>query len=415
MRFHDYLDVGGTTLQKVSFSHDQMRMQSSLSERVQTALVSLELRGAYLKQKHSDAADKWNRDGQQGPYPVRDEPPLNRLFNIFNEIFPQISISHNMAANQLEATKNGMLYGPSSFSDGEKQVYSILADFIELGDSFSLILIDEPELNLHPQLAERLWTTIEDKFPEKTFIYATHSISFALRRNVERVFVLGTNSPAVLDSLADLQKEDSVALLGSLPGILSARKVLVTEGEATGKQDPFDADFYRWLLQDNSVKIHNAGGCNEVIAIAKREGFWKSISTDIELKGVVDADYGSQRASPESVFVLPFHEAESYLCLPEIICAVAEKIGSIKEMPTHEAVKKIIFERLENERVKTAALRTTSRLQLNVSISAPKEIRDQTNSAHCLNLIKTEASKAVERAMAVFSEQELDKHFAALT
>ena len=51
-------------------------------------------------------------------------------------------------------------------------------------------MVDEPELNLHPELAERLWTLLESEYDDKRFLYATHSIQFALRPNVEALYVL---------------------------------------------------------------------------------------------------------------------------------------------------------------------------------------------------------------------------------
>jgi hypothetical protein len=64
---------------------------------------------------------------------------LDRLFELFAEIFPQISLSYDSQSKRLSAQKNGQTYGPSNLSDGEKQVFSILADLIELDEPTNLL------------------------------------------------------------------------------------------------------------------------------------------------------------------------------------------------------------------------------------------------------------------------------------
>lgn len=216
----------------------------------------LDKKEAQIKSDHSDAVEHWAESGREGDYPKRETPPLERLFELFGEIFPHIELSYNTQARQLWAKKSEQLYGPSALLDGEKQVFSILADLIELEDETTLIIADEPELNLHPELAERLWTLLEHEFTDKTFIYATHSISFALRPNVDKVWVLSSTSENISEftDLASLERSDTVAFLGAIPGILSADHVLVTEGH----EKSFDAIFYRWILSNNRIEIFPA-------------------------------------------------------------------------------------------------------------------------------------------------------------
>jgi energy-coupling factor transporter ATP-binding protein EcfA2 len=239
-----------------------------LAERVFDALIVLDKKDAQLKSAHSDAVEKWVKSGQQGECPKRKQPPLEHLFELFTEIFPRISLSYNADARQLWAEKDGSRYGPSGLSDGEKQVFSILADLIELEDDHDLIVADEPELNLHPELAERVWTLIENEFPLKHFIYATHSINFALRPNVEKVWIVSARHHNITDfrGLNSLDRDEAVAFLGAIPGILSADHVLVTEGH----EKSFDAIFYRWLLGDSKLEIYPAGSCTDVEAVVKK-------------------------------------------------------------------------------------------------------------------------------------------------
>jgi ABC-type branched-subunit amino acid transport system ATPase component len=145
----------------------ERKRAKSLADRVFDALIVLEKRELQLKAKHSDDVEAWHAGNRSAEYPKRPAAPLGRVFGLFTEIFPQIVLTFDYHARRLSASKGGQPYGPSSLSDGEKQVFSILADLIELEDTHKVIIADEPELNLHPELAERLWTLIENEFPKQ--------------------------------------------------------------------------------------------------------------------------------------------------------------------------------------------------------------------------------------------------------
>lgn len=376
----------------------------SLADRVFDALVVLEKRDLQLKARHSDAVEQWQHDGGKGPYPVRPRAPLARLFDLFSEIFPQITLSFDHDARRLTAHKHGEKYGPSGLSDGEKQVLSILADLIELDAAHKVIIADEPELNLHPELAERLWSLVENEFPDKTFIYATHSINFALRSNVERVFVLASNSDDIAEftGLESLPRSEVRAFLGGLPGILSTDSVVVVEGD----EKSFDAIFFRWLLDDAKVEVYPAGGCTDVVDVATKSGLWSRISSNVILRGVVDADFRSDEhlAALESrgVTVLALHEAESYLCVPEIAEAIAARIGSQEKPLLATEVAEAIFDALAGQRLAIAARRVIAQSGIQLGVSVERKVLSAIGTRdELLGALEAAAVGEIEKAKAV--------------
>lgn len=410
----DHTNVGHFDRLESAITHYYNKRATSLADRVFDALVVLDKRDAQLKSQHSDAVDKWTADGQKGECPRRAQPPLDHLFELFSEIFPLISLSYDSHSRRLSALKGGQSYGPSSLSDGEKQVFSILADLIELDSTHKLIVADEPELNLHPELAERVWTLIENEFPDKTFIYATHSIGFALRGNVQRVWVLSSDATNIAEfsGLDSLPREESTAFLGGLPGILSANQVLVTEGH----EKSFDAIFYRWLLQDNKVEIYPAGGCTDVAAIVGKAGLWSKISTNIHLWGVVDADYREDSYlntfKSNSIHVLSLHEAEAYLCLPDVLCAVALRIGSQESELNSDDVLGQILESLESEKLAVAARRVFARSRISLAVSVEKKLLAAAESKDALIAkIKEAANAELQKAEVAISPEQVEGFF----
>jgi energy-coupling factor transporter ATP-binding protein EcfA2 len=340
------------------------------------ALVVLEKRELALKAQHSDAVQAWDIAGRSGPLPSKPRAPLARLFELFTEIFPQIALSYDYDARRLSAHKNGQLYGPSTLSDGEKQVFSVLADLIELDDAYNVIIADEPELNLHPELAERLWTLIEQEFPEKLFVYATHSINFALRENVDKVFVLSSDSESIgeFHGLDELPRGEARAFLGGLPGLLSTNSVVVTEGH----EKSFDALFFRWLLGDSRVEVFPAGGCADVVSVVSKSGIWSKVSTKVTLRGVTDSDFrdAGYLASMHArgVTVLRLHEAESYLCLPDVASRLAERIGSQESLLGVSEVEGMILDSLQGQRIAIAARRVFARTRITLAVSVERRV-----------------------------------------
>lgn len=411
----DHTNVGQYDRYESAINHYEGKRVQFLADRVFDALLVLDKRDGHIRAAHSDSVVKWHTEGMKGPCPVRRQPPLERLFELFNEIFPQIKLSYESNARRLAATKNGSSYGPSGLSDGEKQVFSILADLIELEDAHKLIVADEPELNLHPELAERVWTLIENEFPEKRFIYATHSINFALRENVQAVYVLSTDSSNItlFTGLESLPRSEVTAFLGAVPGVLSANRVLVTEGH----EKSFDAIFYRWLLDDEKLEIFPGGGCTDVVAIAEKRGLWNKISTRISLVGIVDTDYRSDAVldsirSP-SVHTLPLHEAESFLCLPAVLCAIANRIGSQESSPTIEEITVRIFEELHKQKLVVAARRVFAKAKISLAVSIDRNLMAAATDRAALELqLREAATTEVEKASAALGPDQVTEAFA---
>lgn len=373
-----------------------------LADRVFDALIVLDKKQAQLKSAHSDSVEKWVEEGKNGECPKRTQPPLEHLFELFTEIFPRISLSYNAESRQLMAEKDGSKYGPSALSDGEKQVFSILADLIELEEDHDLIIADEPELNLHPELAERVWTLIENEFPQKHFIYATHSISFALRPNVNQVWVVSASHQNItkFEGLSSLERDEVVSFLGAIPGILSADHVLVTEGH----EKSFDAIFYRWLLGDSKLEIYPAGSCSDVEAVVKKSGLWGQVASNIRLQGVTDGDYRPVSVTP-GVKTLDYHEAESYLSHPQLIVAIAERIGSQEEVLTEDLVTSMIFDQLRSERTAIAARRAFLALKINLAASLPrKTLNGISTPEQLVDSISEACAHEIEKAQEVFDK-----------
>ncbi len=62
-------------------------------------------------------------------------------------------------------------------SDGERVCSLSYLQCLITPDDY-IIVVDEPEIHLHPSIMKRLWGEIERYCPNKTFVYITHDLNF---------------------------------------------------------------------------------------------------------------------------------------------------------------------------------------------------------------------------------------------
>ena len=279
--------------------------------------------------------------------------------------------------------KHSHTYQPGNLSDGEKQVVALLADLTIVGNPRGVILVDEPELNLNSHLACRLWDSIEGGLPEAVFVYATHSLGFAMRTNVDKTIVLsGWENPAT--EVSDISEVDPAELrgfLGAIPAILAAQMALVVEG----RDASFDVLFYDWLLAQAGIVVVPVGGSNDVQAVVKRLGVWERLAPSARIVGVVDRDFRSDRmlkslGEEEACCSLELHEAESYLCWPQIICDLANALGIAEKVPSLEEATETIYRFYEEQRLSIAAKRTFDRIKVSLGVSLDRRVLSQLDS-----------------------------------
>jgi ABC-type cobalamin/Fe3+-siderophores transport system ATPase subunit len=394
------------------------KRKDKLADRVFDALMSLIKREEVLKDEHSDAVARWDAEGRQGDLPKREQPPLDRLFEQYSEVFPHLHVSYNKADGRVTVINDnsGKKYGPSGLSDGEKQVFSLMADMLKLEEEYQFVIVDEPELNLHPELAERLWALLESEYQDKSFVYATHSIQFALRDSVDALYVLSADPARIqrIEKVTELPRTEIEAFLGGVPGILNADTVCVTEGH----EKSFDSIFYRWLFGKGAAEVFPAGGCDDVRQVVAKRGLWGEISSDIRMVGVVDADYRPDSKidslRSDSVITLELHEAESFLCLPEVIVAAAKAIGSQERELQHSDVENLIFSELEAQRLQIALRRSFAESEFTVRLSLERsEMASSSTKEEVMALMQSksaiEVSKAVEAMSEKVFEERLDR------
>jgi energy-coupling factor transporter ATP-binding protein EcfA2 len=390
------------------YNHYRNGRLGTLTNRLFSGLKALEQMGVDAKINHSDEVVAWTNNSKEGPEPAWPKDPMKRVFEAFNEIFPAIKLRYRRDSRRLICRKNGNEYGPTSLSDGEKQVFSILVDITELAEQKSVLFVDEPELNLNPALSNRMWASIESLLPDAVFIYATHSVNFAMRHSIDHLIVLSHDNESIseLTGTDELSLADQRELLGNIPALVAYSKTLVVEGH----DESFDSIFYHWLIDKVQFAPAAVGGSGDVVAIASREGKWQKISPEVQLTGIIDRDFKSdetvEQVSGREIVVLDLHEAESYLCSPTIICKLAERVAAVDPLPTEAELKDIIFDQLQVKCLHICANRVIARLTARVSPSISSgTMRRVTSIAQLETLFLTDVKSQLERVDETFTEE----------
>ena len=164
---------------------------------------------------------------------------------------------------QLEYSFEGQTFQVSSLSSGEREVVNIVFDFLLRSPSNCIVIFDEPELHLHPELSYKLLQTLKTVGENNQFILCTHSpdiITASLDNSV--VFIAPPKGAA--ENQAVTVKEDdethqALKLLGQSIGIVALGKRIVL---IEGTHASLDKQVYGSILRDgfpNLVLVPGGG------------------------------------------------------------------------------------------------------------------------------------------------------------
>jgi len=145
----------------------------------------------------------------------------------------------------------GQRFMLSSLSSGEKEVVNIAFDFLLRDPTDSIIVFDEPELHLHPELSYKLLHTLRNAGPRNQFIFVTHSpdiITASLEHTV--IFVSPPKENSANQAIVvreDDATNEALKLIGQSIGIVSlGKRIVLIEGAHTS----LDKQTYGAILKD---------------------------------------------------------------------------------------------------------------------------------------------------------------------
>lgn len=292
-------------------------------------------------QELRDFKNKCDRTGSFVSYTTIVE----KIYQIWNSIMPQRGI---LLDNFDVLAKNGPnQYKAGQMSDGERVCLYLIAQCLVATDGYTIV-IDEPEIHLHTSIMKKLWDKIEEYCPNKTFVYITHNLKFALSRDSStKIWVKSYNGSEQWD-IQVIGEHDNIPEDLLLEILGTRRPVLFVEG----KPNSYDLALYRNVYSDYHVIA--CDNCQKVIELTKafNNEHVKQLH-ESEIKGLIDHDFLTKNEieayKNNNIFVIGVSEVENLFLIEPIIRLAAKQIGEDDERKFKE-IQDFVFAEMTKSR-----------------------------------------------------------------
>lgn len=223
----------------------------------------------------------------------------------------------------------------SKLSGGERELAFLIGQVERFQLRRGLLLIDEPELHLNPDLL-RIWLAfLRDTVEEGQVWIATHSLEAVEVAGQPATFVMErTGDTRIVERVSTLENRPVMSALSAAVGapafsIAQLRFVLVEGARETQERERF----YRICGEPTVNRFLEGGSCDEVVR--KLDTLTQLASeTDEQLRvgGVVDRDFRTDEQiasirAVAAVHVLGCHEIENLFLHPDGIGILVERSG----------------------------------------------------------------------------------------
>ncbi|MCK1639132.1 AAA family ATPase [Bradyrhizobium sp. 157] len=219
----------------------------------------------------------------------------------------------------------------------------LLTHFLGARDATTMV-VDEPEIYLHPDLQRRLFLLLRSS--GKQLIMATHSSEIVNEAEHEDILLI-SRTKKFARRIGDIEGlQEALFTIGSgqnihLARLSRGRKILFFEGDDIRLMKKFAArQGLRNFENETNVTVVPLGGFSHREKIADAAWtFEKVLRAEIAIAAVLDRDYrcpeeidqirGSVPQSIPNFFILDRKELENYLLDPAAItCAINDRLGS---------------------------------------------------------------------------------------
>ena len=309
-------------------------------------LASRVLRNVWLRETdlefekfRKEISATWKTIDLKKPELVKSHPPIVQMF---------------YSENNREREVNWARFG--------FQAWLQIQTHLRRGEENSILIIDEPDVYLHPDLQRKLLQNICVSYSQ--FVLATHSVEIINEAESREVVVINPENKSGTRVSTDEQYSKLFEYIGSganadFARIAKAKRVIFVEGADGRLLRRLAARFGFDALNDSSsVPIIVLGGFSKwPLAEHAVWAFKEILGLEIDIFCVFDRDYRSDdeveaflsRLNAQSIHahVLKRKEIENYLLEPVVICrAVAKRLQERKSeiaAPSLERMEELIM------------------------------------------------------------------------
>jgi len=265
--------------------------------------------------------------------------------NKFDDVFSQLLYPKRMAPVEADATTlyyfddEGTQRPFSSLSSGEREVIVLAFDILSQDPNDCIVLIDEPEMHLHPELTFRLVKVLKSIGERNQYFLFTHSTDIISQSFETGVYFIRPKNKitqgnqAIKIDYSNLNDLTQIPNLRETVGMLSlGKKLLFVEGVDTG----IDRNVFATLAKSSKVDlaIVPSDSCDNINNIGKICDTLNKGIFGIDLYMVRDrdsltgdeVDIYTKKSGGKMIF-LPFYHIENVFLDPDAIASVATQFG----------------------------------------------------------------------------------------
>ena len=284
---------------------------------------------------------------------------LDRVEQIWNQIFPEITFYPEPNDRVLEVIRNGNKYSINGLSDGERCVLFYIGNVL-LAPENSYIVVDEPETFLNAAVYNELWDLLISERPDCQFIFASHNMDFVQSRtNATYIWCKKFEAPYDFDyeQLEEFQ-EFPLDLLAEVSG--TRKPILFCEGT----KNSIDYQIYSKLFSEFCF-VKPVQGHKQVIQHTKAYNNLQLLHGNTAY-GIIDNDWMNessiQEQKEQNIFVLPFNEVEMMLVDEAVVKSCLPFDDDKEKQQKFENLQQSIIESCEEKKDKIISIALKKRL-----------------------------------------------------
>ena len=284
---------------------------------------------------------------------------LDRVEQIWNQIFPEITFYPEPNDRVLEVIRNGNQYSINGLSDGERCVLFYIGNVL-LAPENSYIVVDEPETFLNAAVYNELWDLLISERDDCQFIFASHNMDFVQSRtNATYIWCKKFEAPYDFDyeQLEEFQ-EFPLDLLAEVSG--TRKPILFCEGT----KNSIDYQIYSKLFSEFCF-VKPVQGHKQVIQYTKAYNNLQLLYGNTAY-GIIDNDWMNessiQEQKEQNIFVLPFNEVEMMLVDEAVVKSCLPFDDDKEKQQKFENLQQSIIESCEEKKDKIISIALKKRL-----------------------------------------------------
>ena len=272
---------------------------------------------------------------------------LDKVEQIWNQIFPEITFNPESNHRVLEVVRNGSKYSINGLSDGERCILFYIGNVL-LAPENSYIIVDEPETFLNAAIYNELWDLLISERSDCQFVFASHNMDFVQSRtNATYMWCKKFEAPYDLDyEKLEESQEFPLSLLTEVSG--TRKPILFCEGTKTS----IDYKIYSKLFSKFCF-VKPVQGHKQVIQHTRAYNNLNKMHGN-KAYGIIDYDWMEEtkiaKYKKKNIFVLPFNEIEMLLVDEAIVKSVLASDDQDKEQKLNkfqESIKSLCMENKE--------------------------------------------------------------------